>query len=251
MQANSIDEVIQYLDVIINDCIRKSSRIGYFASLYKAMTIGVKVGIEQGAFENGARMEQLDIAFANRYLNAYTQFSGGQIATHAWMHAFKAAEQTNLCVVQHLLLGINAHINLDLGIAAAAISTADDIESLHHDFNLINVVIANVYLSLEKQLKKISWPTMFLKSLDPTVADDIVNFSIQKARDTAWSNAVILANSTEVQDEDIIRATDTIVSKVATCIQNPDGLTKWIIKGILLFESNDVAKNIKVLNEKM
>jgi hypothetical protein len=54
-----------------------------------------------------------------------------------------------------------------------------------------------------------------------------------------------------VQDEDIIRATDTIVSKVATCIQNPDGFTKWIIKGILLFESNDVAKNIKVLNEKM
>jgi hypothetical protein len=249
MKANTIDEVIQQLDVIINDCIQKSSRIGYFASLYKAMTIGVKVGIEQDAFDDGTRMELLDVAFANRYLTAYNQFSAGQIATHSWMHAFKAAEQTNLSIVQHLLLGINAHINLDLGIAAAAISNAEDIESLHHDFNLINVVIANVYLSLEKQLKKISWPTMFLKSLDPTVADDIVNFSIQKARDTAWSNAVILSNSTEIEDEDIIRATDTIVSKVATCIQNPDGITKWIIKGILLFESNDVAKNIKVLNE--
>ncbi|KAA5536383.1 hypothetical protein F0919_01565 [Taibaiella lutea] len=249
MKANTIDEVIQQLDIIINDCIQKSSRIGYFASLYKAMTIGVKVGIEQDAFDNGPRMELLDVAFANRYLTAYNQFSTGQVATHSWMHAFKAAEQTNLSIVQHLLLGINAHINLDLGIAAAAISTAGDIESLHHDFNLINVVIGNVYLSLEKQLKKISWPTIFLKSLDPTVADDIVNFSIQKARDTAWSNAVILADSTEIQDEDIIRATDTIVSKVATCVQNPDGITKWIIKGILLFESNDVAKNIKVLNE--
>src|ERR1700749_2076572 len=121
MKANTIDEVISFLDTIIETCKQHQSRIGYFASLYKAMTIGVKVGIEQGAFENGPRMERLDVAFANRYLDAYTKFSGGQIATHAWMHAFKAAEQTNLSIVQHLLLGINAHINLDLGIAAAAI----------------------------------------------------------------------------------------------------------------------------------
>ena len=248
MKASSINEVIQYLDIIIRDCGQKSSRIGYFASLYKAMTIGVQVSIEQGVFENGPRMELLDVAFANRYLDAYTRFSAGQLATHAWMHAFKAAEQSNLSVVQHLLLGINAHINLDLGIAAAAISTAEDIESLHHDFNLINVVIANVYLALQKELKKISWPVMFLKSLDPTVADDIVNFSIQKARDTAWNNALTLAKSTTVQDEDIIRATDNIVSEVATRIQNPGGFVNLIVKGILLFESNNVAKNIKILN---
>ncbi len=248
MKANSINEVIQYLDIIISECQQKSSRIGYFASLYKEMTIGVQTGIEQGVFENGPRMELLDVAFANRYLDAYTKFTNGQIATHAWMHAFKAAEQTNLSIVQHLLLGINAHINLDLGIAAAAISTAEDIESLHHDFDLINVVIANVYLALQKQLKKISWPVIFLKDIDPTVADDIVNFSIQKARDQAWSNALTLANSSTVQDEDIIKSTDHIVSEVATRIQNPGGLGNFIVKCILLFESNNIAKNIKILN---
>ncbi|MGH2645477.1 MAG: DUF5995 family protein, partial [Chitinophagaceae bacterium] len=117
MIANSIEEVISYLDKIIQSCKEKSSRMGYFASLYRAMTAGVQTGIAQGAFEDGPRMERLDVTFANRYLDAYTTYISGKQTTHSWMHAFVASEQTNLTVVQHLLLGINAHINLDLGIA--------------------------------------------------------------------------------------------------------------------------------------
>lgn len=248
MQANTIPEVVQHLDVIIETCRKDNSRIGYFASLYKAMTLGVQVGIEQGAFEDGPRMEKLDVVFANRYLDAYAQFSSGQIATHSWMHAFKAAEQTNLTIVQHLLLGINAHINLDLGIAAATISDAGTIEALHHDFQQINVVIGNVYEMLQRKLKQISWPVVFLSTLDPERTNNLINFSIQKARDTAWSNALLLSASPDAGDAGIIRATDGVIAKVATDIQNPGGLTNLVVKGIMLFESNDVAKNIGILN---
>ncbi len=122
-------------------------------------------------------------------------FSNGQLATYSWMHAFNAAVQTNLTIVQHLLLGINAHINLDLGIAAAAISDADTIQALQHDFQQINVVIGNVYEVLQRKLKQISWPVIFLSSLDPERSSNLVNFSMQKARDTAWSNALLLIAS--------------------------------------------------------
>lgn len=248
MQANTLNEVVQHLDKIIVQCRQNNSRIGYFATLYKAMTLGVQTGIEQGVFEDGPRMEKLDVAFANRYLQAYAQFSAGQIATHSWMHAFNAASQNNLTLVQHLLLGINAHINLDLGIAAAAISTPDTIQALQYDFQQINVVISNVYAMLQRKLKKISWPVVFLSSLDPQRSDALINFSIQKARDTAWSNALLLSASPEAGDEAIIKATDGIIAKVATCIQNPGGLTNLLVKGIMLFESNDVGKNLDILN---
>lgn len=44
-------------------------------------------------------------------------------------------------ILQHLLLGINAHINLDLGIAAAQTSPGDDLPDLRNDFVEINRVL--------------------------------------------------------------------------------------------------------------
>lgn len=249
MQATSIPQVISCLDEIIQSCKEKSSRLGYFASLYKAMTAGVQTGIEQGAFEDGERMERLDVAFANRYLAAYTDYVSCKIATHSWMHAFKASEQTNLTVAQHLLLGINAHINLDLGIATASISTPDNIESLHDDYNQINEVIANVYNSMDKALRKIAWTAVFLKSFDTGGAHSVINFSIQKARDAAWSNAQLLVSVNLLQEDQIIKTTDAVISKVATAIQNPAGIIKWLTKSILIFESKDITQNISILNE--
>lgn len=249
MQAHTLAEVLRHLDTIIDRCRQQNSRIGYFASLYKAMTLGVQTAIEQGVFDDGPRMERLDVAFANRYLEAYTQFSTGQIATHAWMHAFHAASQDKLCIVQHLLLGINAHINLDLGIAAATVTTPATIHELQHDFLLINNVIANIYALMQRRLKQVSWPVLFLSTLDPERSDAMINFSIQKARDMAWSNALLLSASPDAGDAAIIQATDGVIADVATAIQNPGGLTNLLVKGILLFESRDVAKNLAILNE--
>lgn len=248
MQASTIHDVISCLDEIILFCKEKSSRMGYFSTLYKAMTLGVQTGIEQGAFQDGPRMEHLDVVFANRFLDAFSDYISGKSVTHVWMHTFKAAEQTNLTVVQHLLLGINAHINLDLGIATASISTPDNLESLHEDYNQINEIIANVYNAMEKELRKISWLAIFLKPLDTGGTHSVINFSIQKARDLAWDNAKILVGKAPGQEDQIITTTDTIVSKVATAIQNPEGLIQWLTKSILLFESKDITGNINILN---
>lgn len=130
MQATNIREVIQILDIIIADCKQKQSRLGYFATLYQLMTKAVAAGMDKGIFENNARMEQLDVVFANRYLQAYFDYSNQLPVTTSWQTAFDAAGRNDLIVVQHLLLGINAHINLDLGIAAADICTVDNIQDL-------------------------------------------------------------------------------------------------------------------------
>ncbi|MBL7713183.1 MAG: hypothetical protein JNL13_11980, partial [Chitinophagaceae bacterium] len=112
--VHSIDEVIAELDQVIAACLRTGSRAGYFACLYRKMTLAVKQGIAKGLFEDGQRMERFDVHFANRYLAAYRQYSSGEACTNAWCRAFEAGAQAHT-VIQHLLLGMNAHINLDLG----------------------------------------------------------------------------------------------------------------------------------------
>ena len=67
-------------------------------------------------------MERLDAIFAARYLEAVQQLWSGSVPSRSWRVAFDAATQPGPIVLQHLLLGMNAHINLDLSIAAARTS---------------------------------------------------------------------------------------------------------------------------------
>jgi hypothetical protein len=85
-------------------------------------------------------LKKLDVIFANRYLEAYHAYKAGQRARKSWQISFEAKNK-DLLLMQHLLLGMNAHINLDLGIAAAqTVESTQDIKTLHNDFNKINEV---------------------------------------------------------------------------------------------------------------
>ena len=114
--ATTINEVIGRLDDIIVQCKSSNNRMGYFACLYRKMTIAVRDGIANGSFADGLRMERLDVIFANRYLQAWQAYNAGQPCTSAWCAAFNANKTHNLIVLQHLILGINTHINLDLAL---------------------------------------------------------------------------------------------------------------------------------------
>ncbi len=109
-RAESIDEVIAALDDIIDRSITASSRLGYFAALYRKVTVRVRESIAEGFFDDGSRMERLDVIFANRYLDAYARFVRGDEPTSAWRYAFDVADQRRPIVLQHLLLGTLAGI---------------------------------------------------------------------------------------------------------------------------------------------
>lgn len=91
---------------------------------------------------------------------------------------------------------MNAHINLDLGVAAAAVSPGNAIFSLQPDFNRINDVLASLLPVVEGQLREMS-PllddlTTIADRMD-NIDDRIGNFSMEKARDGAWRFATRLA----------------------------------------------------------
>jgi hypothetical protein len=248
MQAKTLDEVVACLDSIIQNCHQKSSRAGYFACLYRKMTVAIKKAIDNGEFEDAARMEKLDVFFANRYLEAYTQYESGLKPTVSWQTAFDAAAINRLTVLQHLLLGVNAHINLDLGIAAAKVSTPETIAALANDFNKVNEVIGSLFADVQTSLAKIAFPVYFIKKINPKKTNAVLNFSISKARQTAWANALLISAVGEAGEKDVITATDKIVFTVANGIQSPGQLMSLLLRWIRWTESKDIRRNIDCLS---
>ena len=247
MQATTINDVVRCLDVIIDECHAAGLTHGYFACLYRKMTVGIQQGIAQGAFEDNARMEKLDVIFANRYLDAYEEHAAGLPSTSCWKTTFDAAQNNKLIVLQHLLLGINAHINLDLGIAAAHTSSKETILALQRDFDKVNEIIAALFEEVQTSLSKIAIPMIFIRKINPQQLDAVLNFSIQKARQTSWANALLLCEAGPAMEADIIDTTDRVVCKVAAAICNPGTWASALVKLVRYTEQKDVRKNIDFL----
>src|SRR6185369_15383400 len=187
--AKTIDEVIAHLNDIIAQAWQEESRLGYFATLYRNVTVEVKRGIAQGRFEDGARMERLDINFANRYLTALADQQAGQPTSRCWAAAFRAVGEWPPIILQHLLLGMNAHINFDLGIAAAQTCPGDQLPQLKSDFDQINVILGSLVAQVEAEIGEVSAWINLLDHIGGRTEEAIVEFSMARARDAAWGLA--------------------------------------------------------------
>jgi len=249
MQATTIDEVIAILDDIILTSEKNKDPLGYFAVLYRKVTLKVKEGIAEGFFDDGPRMEEFDIVFANRYIAAYTAYQQQQDVTLSWQRAFALSKKYWPIVLQHLLIGMNAHINLDLGIAAAQIMKGKDIQHLKGDFDKINTVLSSLVNDVQQDLADI-WP-MLKKILQWTKkADDfLIDFSMNLARDGAWKFAVTLAGKNDIEIQDLIKQRDIKVAEKAKLISNPGVIARIIFGIIRLGERGSVAQKIEKLKK--
>ncbi len=247
MRYKNINEVITSLQSITAYSKLHNMRMGYFAALYTRMTVAVKKGIEDGIFEDAERMELLDICFAERYISAWECYSNKKPCTQSWQYAFDSTSNSSNIVLQHLLLGINTHINLDLAIAAATIAPGARIDALEKDFNCINNIIASLIDDVQECLSQVWFPMRLLTKIVNGKHEAVLNFSIDKARAAAWSNAVLLANMTEAQQNVHIKAMDNLVRKVACGIENPGSWTKLLLKLVRKTEFNDPQRTIHLI----
>lgn len=247
--ANTIDEVIAQLTAIIDESRRQPSKLGYFAALYRKVTIRVKEGIQQGRFQDGARMQRLDVVFANRYLTAYEQQKQHQQATESWRVSFEAATEWRPLILQHLLVGMNAHINLDLGIAAQQTCPGAELPPLKQDFDTINTVLAELVQPVQDEIGKLSPWIGFLEKIDPSADDAIVNFSMRVARTSAWNFALRLNALDAKERSGAIQKRDHEIAELGRLVVHPPGiLFKLGLTAIRLRESSDIPRVIEVLS---
>lgn len=249
MQAQNIQEVVRILDGIIADARARRSRLGFFPALYRQVTLEVQRGIQSGFFANGPRMERLDTMFANRYFAAFAAWQSGGTPTRAWKVAFGTMEQPQHIILQDLLVGINAHINLDLAIAAAQVAPGDSIQGLQGDFVKINEILAALVQGVEAVIGRFSPLIGLLDKIGGRTEAEMLSFSMDVARQDAWNHALILAHQGPALQALTIDVLDGKTSFLGKLIADPPGIVgDKTVELIRLRESDDVPAIIDALN---
>jgi hypothetical protein len=247
MSVNTIDEVIASLDAIIQQAWEQQSRIGYFAALYRRVTLAVRDGLDSGSFHNGPLMERLDVVFASRYLDALAAYQSGGTPSRSWKLAFVACGDNRRLILQHLLAGMNAHINLDLGVASAQVSPGDQLPELKADFDEINNVLAAQVGAVESEMAALSPLIKNLSTVGLSSETTLINFNIDLARKSAWFLAERLAGEPSMLHEITIDGIDLAASIAGRAILDPPGKTQAIAE-ILAAEIKDVRSVIEILS---
>lgn len=240
----SIDKVLQKMDTIVDQCRRESLRAGYFAVLYRFVTHRIKKGIENDEFDDSDRMETLDTLFAQRFFDAFDAYynhDSGPV-TQSWKHAFDSAESSDYIILQHMLLGINAHINLDLGIAAAETMRGEDLERIHDDYDRINAILASLVDEVTSNLSRVSLFFGPMIKLAQGRDEMLVNFSIIIARDGAWDFAHTYRDA---QNKELaIRERDEKIAGIARRMTNTGPLLSFVLSVIRRGEFRSIQTNI-------
>ncbi|MER6080357.1 DUF5995 family protein [Streptomyces sp. NPDC001833] len=251
MTAGNIDDVVDGLAGIVQEAGRTRDRAGYFAALYRQVTVEIRTAIHSGLFDDGPRMDRFDTHFGNRYFEAYDAWRRDRSGPRCWREAFGLLDDADTVIVQHLLLGVNAHINLDLAVAAARTSPGGEIHALQHDFELINDILARVVLGVQDSLDDLSPLMSLLDRIGGRTDEQILDFSIRQSRQEAWCNALLLAGQNDTERAATIERLDIRAAVLARLIARPGGLLRPALELIRHTENNDIPAVITHLDNAM
>jgi hypothetical protein len=243
MQATDIDDVLVKLGGIIERHRERNNPLAFFPAVYRATTARVRAGIQGGAFADGARMNRLATVFANRYLAAFevADAGGGGRPARAWQAAFDAAARPHTMILQHVLVGMNAHINFDLPLAVIAAAGPGAVAELEQDFQAINRILADLLDPVQAVIDRFSPLLNILDRVGGRTDESLVTFSINNARDEAWHEATRLAAEPEGQRARSILSLDRRVTLLADRIILPDGPLGMASGLIARTESTDIT----------
>ena len=242
--ADGIDQVIDRLQAIVQQSIRDGDRSGYFAALYRRVTETIRDAIRGGQFDDGARMEALDLAFAERYFTARAQYEAGELTMRSWLRAFDATQSAEHTILQQLLIAMNPHINIDLGIAVARVA-GKELPSLKNDFDRIMGILATLVPQVDSEIDGLSPITYKIdREVGARLEQKWLDWAIHDERTSAWTFANTLAAVERPHQSALIAKRDEEVALFGEAILSEGPLTRLI----RWRESSNVADNIETLN---
>ena len=198
--STSLETALARLDRIIETASVERSHLGVFPAMYRTVTESIRDAVRTGGFfDDDDRTENMTIVFADLYFEAYDLYRRSERTSKSWAVAFEAADRPQrLMILQHLLLGMNAHINLDLGLATVAVA-GQDLEALRADFFRVNEILRQVLDGLQKRLGAVSPRVSMLDRLGGPWDERVMYVSIHTCRDLAWQFASRLAGSSDAK----------------------------------------------------
>ena len=150
-------------------------------------------------------------------------------------------------MLQHLLLGMNAHINLDLAVAAADLAPGAGIAAVRADFDAVNDVLAELVDGCQAALGEVS-PWLGLADRIAGSGDEtMIRFSLVAARRQAWSAAVRLAELSARRAMRRSLAIDRATAGVAHVVGHPGASASALLLLVRLHERATPAEVIRLL----
>ena len=246
MTARNIEEAIVALDSIASDRAAHQDSRALFSGLYAQVTRRILDGITNGLFEDGPRMNRFDTIFANRYLDAYAAYDTGRPVARSWKLAFDACRNPQLLILQHLLLGMNAHINLDLALAAAQVAPGPQIEALRTDFFAVSGILAAMLDATQAVIDSFSPIFGHIDAIVGDADERLGVFSMDSARAGAWRSAVVFANIAEPLHDTSVHTLDRSTRVLGRLIIWP-GPAAFAIPTIRALEARDIQAIVAAL----
>lgn len=243
----TIDDVLRGLDQVVDWAIRAGSTVGYFAVLYKRITLAIRGAVADGTFSDGALIEQLDVVFARRYFNALNAFfCPGQFEglTLPWEVAFLGDVHDEGTILQHMMAGLNAHITYDLAPALLLVAPAD-LAPLKDDFDRVNAVLGSQIPAILAEVEAVSPDLAWLRRGIPRETKLLARV-VKKMRESAWMFALYVAlNPHKAREKEVNQAAWT-GALGAWYLEPPKSIAvlPWLVRVIARRESRDVSRNL-------
>lgn len=244
-RVSDCHEVVPLLDELIDYFKADMNPLGYFAALYRLTTVRIVQGIEAGEFEDNARMARMDASFANRYFEAMARILHGEPTTGPWQVAAEASRDLEVSVFQHLFLGMNAHINLDLSLAAAHTCPGDAIDDFEDDFNKINHVLGSLVNTVQEDLCDLWHPFKVFLEISGPISDWITDIGLHIERHIAWDQAIKVAKESPENYEQVFSEMESDAADLARKIYRPARIFRPLVHRILKGEKGNVAYRIE------
>jgi uncharacterized protein DUF5995 len=240
-------DTIGALEVVVDRCAADGDRAGYFAAMYLAVTNTMRERAGEGRFEDAARIERFVTGFAGRYLDAVDHWRAGEPCADSWLAAFQATRRRRPIILQHLLLGMNAHINLDLGVTASEIGGGQSIDAVRADFDAVNDVLGELVDGCQGALDSVSPWLGLVDRVGGSGDETLIRFSLVLARRQAWSVATKLSALPASERPREITAVDAATARVAHAIEHPGIPTSAVLLAVGARERARPAEVMRLL----
>jgi hypothetical protein len=168
--------------------------LGCFNRMYLEVTRQVEGLLGAGFYADPAFMTQLDVTFANLYFTAVDAAGNPPAVPSAWRPLIEQRAQRGIEPIQFALAGMNAHINHDLPLAVtgtcAALATSPSAGAHQADYQKVDQLLDAAEQSVRQSFE--SAPELAVDRHLQAVNNLIASWSINSARDLAWTNSLLL-----------------------------------------------------------
>ncbi len=164
--------------------------VAVFNRVYLAVTQELSRRVADGYFRHPYRTAELGASFARRYLMAVEADADGRRVPECWRPLFQFRRHRAVRPLQFALAGVNAHVGHDLALAVVDTCHLLRVEpaAVETDFERVGDVLAAV----EEEVRELLMPGPDLLELADPLTHLLGAWSLDRARDAAWSAAGLL-----------------------------------------------------------